>query len=85
MESCNIYSIHILEKIPSYYYAEATVSQELEKINIAEGIAISSITEDEEDYSQYIPRGYYEGDEQLEKRCYGINALPKFIAFSIFR
>lgn len=53
-------------EIPSYYYAEATVSQELEKINIAEGIAISSITEDEEDYSQYIPRGYYEGDEQLE-------------------
>ncbi len=29
-------------------------------------VAISSITEDEEDYSQYIPRGYYEGDEQLE-------------------
>ena len=53
-------------EIPSYYYAEATVSQELEKINIAEVIAISSITEDEEDYSQYIPRGYYEGDEQLE-------------------
>ncbi len=53
-------------QIPSYDYTEMIISEELEKIKKANGIAISSITEDEEDYSQYIPRGYYEGDEQLE-------------------
>lgn len=44
-----------------------TVQAELDKINSADGIYISEITEDEEDYTQYIPRGYYEGDEQLER------------------
>lgn len=44
-----------------------TVQAELDKINSADGIYISGITEDEEDYTQYIPRGYYEADEQLER------------------
>jgi len=43
------------------------VSYELDQINQAEGIQISEITGDEEDYSQYIPRGYYAGDETLER------------------
>lgn len=43
------------------------VSYELENINKAEGIADSRISMEFEDYSQYIPRGYYEGDEKLER------------------
>lgn len=39
---------------------------ELEKINRAEWIDICQITEKREDYTQYVPRGYYEGDEKLE-------------------
>lgn len=42
------------------------VQYELEHIDQANGISISQITEDEEDYSQYKPRGYYEGDAGLE-------------------
>lgn len=48
-------------------YAADTASYELNSIEQAEGISRSEITEDFEDYSQYIPRGYYEGDEKLEK------------------
>ncbi len=40
---------------------------ELAMIEQAEGIQYSGITGDEEDYTQYIPRGYYEGDAGLEK------------------
>ncbi|MBO5112858.1 MAG: DUF3160 domain-containing protein [Lachnospiraceae bacterium] len=43
-----------------------TVSYELEHIGQANGIDICQITADFEDYSQYKPRGYYEGDEKLE-------------------
>ena len=43
------------------------VAYELDHISSAEGIAASQITAEYEDYSQYIPRGYYEGDEQLER------------------
>lgn len=43
-----------------------TVSYELEHIGQAGGIDTSQITGDFEDYSQYKPRGYYEGDEKLE-------------------
>ena len=43
-----------------------TVSYELEHIGQASGIDTCQITEDFEDYSQYKPRGYYEGDEKLE-------------------
>ncbi|MDO4333797.1 MAG: DUF3160 domain-containing protein [Eubacteriales bacterium] len=45
---------------------EQMVSAELDKIRSAEGIYLSEITGDEEDYTQYIPRGYYEGDPELE-------------------
>lgn len=43
------------------------VQTEYANIREAGGIALSEITGDAEDYSQYIPRGYYEGSEQLEK------------------
>lgn len=46
---------------------EAAVSEELSKIERAEGIEVSAITGKEEDYSQYKPRSYYEGDETLER------------------
>ena len=42
------------------------VSSELSLINAAGGIAISPITGMNDDYTQYIPRGYYEGDTTLE-------------------
>lgn len=48
-------------------YVADTVQYELDCISRADGILESSITGDFEDYTQYIPRGYYEGDEQLEK------------------
>lgn len=54
-------------EVPAYDYAEAVAQQELDAINGAAGITYSAITGDEEDYTQYIPRGYYEGDEQLER------------------
>lgn len=44
-----------------------TVKYELDGINSADSIAISAITGDFEDYTQYIPRGYYEGDSALEQ------------------
>lgn len=53
--------------VSEYDYAEDTVSRELEAINGAAGIADCMITGKQEDYSQYAPRGYYEGDEQLEQ------------------
>lgn len=47
------------------------VEYELERINAAEGVGESMIydglTDRMEDYSQYKPRGYYEGDEELER------------------
>ena len=43
------------------------VETELDRIWNAGGIDISTITGDYEDYTQYIPRGYYEGDEKLEQ------------------
>lgn len=43
------------------------VSQELEHIIQADGIYTSGITGKNEDYSQYVPRGYYEGDARLEQ------------------
>lgn len=48
-------------------YVADSVSYELDSINRADSILTSSITGEYEDYTQYIPRGYYEGDEQLEK------------------
>lgn len=45
----------------------SVVNEEYSHVMKAEGIDMSSIREDYEDYTQYIPRGYYEGDEILEK------------------
>ena len=52
--------------VPVYDYAEKMVFEELGKINSAEGIFYSAVTGDEEDYTQYIPRGYYEEEELLQ-------------------
>ncbi len=46
---------------------EEAVDEELKNIYAAAGIGTSLVTEDYEDYSQYKPRGYYEGDPELEK------------------
>ena len=48
-------------------YVADVVSQELEKISRAEGIVESAVTGEYEDYTQYVPRGYYEGDPRLEQ------------------
>lgn len=42
------------------------VEAELSKINAAEGIYKCEITDEDEDYSQYIPRGYYDTDDKLK-------------------
>ena len=47
-------------------YVSDIVESELSRIETAQGIMISGITDDEEDYSQYKPRGYSEGDSDLE-------------------
>ena len=44
-----------------------TVEYELNHINKAALIDESAITGVFEDYTQYVPRGYYEGDEELER------------------
>ena len=41
------------------------VGQELALVEAAEGISKSPLLDIEEDYSQYIPRGYYDTDENL--------------------
>ncbi|MCM1191919.1 MAG: DUF3160 domain-containing protein [Acetatifactor muris] len=48
-------------------YVADSVEYELDCIKSADSTLTSSITDEFEDYTQYIPRGYYEGDEQLEK------------------
>lgn len=48
------------------YVADA-VNLELERIGQAEGIVECGLTGKNEDYSQYKPRGYYEGDARLEQ------------------
>ncbi|MDE6750021.1 MAG: DUF3160 domain-containing protein [Lachnospiraceae bacterium] len=55
------------DSVTSADYVDAVVISEINKINEAAGIDISMITDNYEDYSQYKPRGYYEGDEKLEK------------------
>ncbi len=44
-----------------------TVDEEIKKINASDTVAVSEITGAMEDYSQYKPRGYYDGDELLER------------------
>ncbi|MDE6738536.1 MAG: DUF3160 domain-containing protein, partial [Lachnospiraceae bacterium] len=48
-------------------YVKDSVQYELGCIEETEDIFESSITGGMEDYTQYIPRGYYEGDETLER------------------
>ena len=43
------------------------VGHELDAIRAAEGIETSMVTGQFMDYSQFAPRGYYEGDEALER------------------
>ena len=44
-----------------------TVDEEIKKINASDTVAVSEITGAMEDYTQYKPRGYYDGDELLER------------------
>lgn len=46
--------------------ARELVLRELDAIDRTEWVEESVITGFQEDYTQYIPRGYYEGDEKLE-------------------
>ena len=46
---------------------QSAVEQEVSSIQEASGVAPSAINGSDEDYSQYKPRGYYEGDEVLER------------------
>ncbi|MBO4750263.1 MAG: DUF3160 domain-containing protein [Lachnospiraceae bacterium] len=48
-------------------YAKDIVDAEYEMIMAANGIYTSPIMDTYEDYSQYKPRSYYDGDEQLER------------------
>lgn len=47
--------------------AKAIASQEQQLILDAQSVEESPLTGDLEDYSQYKPRGYYEGNEELEQ------------------
>ena len=48
-------------------FVKDIVEREIELISAAEAVEQSSLIDELEDYSQYKPRGYYDGDEQLEK------------------
>ena len=48
-------------------YAAGAAETELAQITAAGGVAQSVVTEDYLDYTQFIPRGYYEGDPVLER------------------
>ncbi len=57
--------------------------EELRRIMAAEGVETSTLTGRYEDYSQYKVRGYYDGDEELEKyfrsmMWYGRTALSLY-------
>lgn len=43
------------------------VNADVANINAASGVSTSAITGENEDFTQYIPRGYYEGDAALER------------------
>lgn len=53
------------EDYPSY--VKDKVDEEYALIKAAQTVEISPIFGNYEDYSQYTPRGYYDGDSQLEK------------------
>ncbi len=52
-------------KVPSE--VKDLVKEEYDRVMAAEGVEISELSGEYEDYSQYKPRGYYEGDKTLEK------------------
>lgn len=47
-------------------YAASLVEMELDRVRAAGGIDTCSVTGEYMDYTQFIPRGYYEGDPVLE-------------------
>lgn len=53
--------------VPVEDYVEDIVQGELHNIEQASGIFPSALAQTDEDYTQYIPRGYYEGDSRLEQ------------------
>lgn len=55
------------DSVPVNDAVAGTVQHELNLIGSAQGIDTSEITGILEDYSQYAPRGYYEGDPTLER------------------
>lgn len=67
--------------VPNDAEFNSVVHAEYDKIMEAAGIEECALTDKNEDYSQYKPRGYYEGDENLEKyfrtmMWYGRIAFP---------
>lgn len=48
-------------------YVKDVVEQEVKLVQDAAGIENSPLNGENEDYTQYKPRGYYEGNEELEK------------------
>lgn len=48
-------------------YVDYIVKCELDNINDANNVLMSEVSGQYEDYTQYIPRGYYEGDTELEQ------------------
>ena len=61
--ACDLLEIDV--DVPSE--ARSIVDRECDKIRVAEAVSFSDITGAIEDYSQYKPRGYYDGDPQLER------------------
>jgi len=59
----------LLLDTPTTYPSEIKdlVETEYDRVMAAKGIEESALTGDSEDYTQYKPRGYYEGDKTLEK------------------
>lgn len=55
------------DTVPVEDFVADTARQELDNINSAAGTFTSAITGEYEDYTQYIPRGYYTDNEKLEK------------------
>ena len=67
--------------VPNDAEFNSVVHAEYDKIMEAAGIEECALTGKNEDYTQYKPRGYYEGDENLEKyfrtmMWYGRIAFP---------
>ncbi len=62
---------YLQDNATSLPVSDSTLAQitdtEIERIMSAQGIDICEISGTYEDYSQYKPRGYYDGDELLEK------------------